>query len=165
MAKEPIFLNLSSNSSYLPFSQKFIFVGNGGGDQYEIQEIYRLIDPSIDITFRFLFSGNNTKLLENMLNSILFPDSPKLSEIQILNNEVVRPNPKYRGTIRADITCRANLDEDNIISPIEMQIVIYGDYTKRLLNSNKGLCYENDYETAWSLGLFINVTKSQKYSS
>ena len=100
-----------------------------------------------------------------MLNSILFPDSPKLSEIQILNNEVVRPNPKYRGTIRADITCRANLDEDNIISPIEMQIVIYGNYTKRLLNSNKGLCYENDYETAWSLGLFINVTKSQKYSS
>ena len=46
-----------------------------------------------------------------------------------------------------------------------MQIVIYGNYKKRLLNSNKGLCYENDYETAWSLGLFINVTKSQKYSS
>ena len=165
MSKEPIFLNISSSSSYLPFSQKYIFVGNRGGVQYETQEIYRLIDPSIDTTFRFLFAGNDTKLLENMLNSILFPDSAKLSEIQILNDEVVRPNPKYRGTIRADLVCIAKLDQDHIISSIEMQIVIYGDFTKRLLNSDKGLNNNSDYEISWSLGLSINVTNIQKYSS
>ena len=69
-------------------------MGNIGGYQYKTQEIYRLIDPSIDSTFKFLFADNDTKILENMLNSILFPDSPQLSELQILINEVVRPNPK-----------------------------------------------------------------------
>jgi len=165
MAKEPIFLNLSTSSSYLPFSQKYIFLGNIGGYQYKTQEIYRLIDPSIDSTFKFLFADNDTKILENMLNSILFPDSPQLSELQILINEVVRPNPKYRGTIRGDITCRAKLDKNNIISSIEVQIVIYGDFTKRLLNSNKGLNNNSDYEISWSLGLLINITKKEKYSS
>ena len=165
MAKEPIFLNLSSNSSYLPFSQKYIFLGNIGGYQYKTQEIYRLIDPSIDSTFKFLFADNDTKILENMLNSILFPDSPKLSELQILNNEVVRPFQKHRkGTIRSDIACKAKLDKNNIIFAIEMQIGIYGDFTKRLLNYNKGLSYEYNYETTWSLGLFINLTKNPKHS-
>ena len=140
-------------------------MGNIGGYQYKTQEIYRLIDPSIDSTFKFLFADNDTKILENMLNSILFPDSPKLSELQILNNEVVRPNPKYRGTIRADLVCIAKLDQDHIISSIEMQIVIYGDFTKRLLNSNKGLNNNSDYEISWSLGLLINITKKEKYSS
>ena len=166
MSKEPIFLKLSSSSSYLPFSQKFFFIGNGGGDQYETQEIYRLIDPSIDSTFKFLFADNDTKILKNMLNSILFPNAPKLSELQILNNEVVRPNQKHnKGTLRADIACRAKLDEDDIIFAIEMQIGIYGDFTKRLLNYNKGLSYKYNYETTWSLGLFINLEEKPKYSS
>ena len=40
--------------------------------------MYRLVDPSIDSTFKFLFADFNLYILENILKSIDFSNSPKL---------------------------------------------------------------------------------------
>ena len=130
---EPIFLKLSSdNPEYDRVTKAYIFYGNED-KEYEDNIIYEINDPAIDSTFKYLFAQTNTKLLGDMLNSILFPDSPKLKNIEILNNEIVKPfQPHDKGTIRSDIACKAKLGSENIVIGIEMQLGIYGDFTRKL---------------------------------
>ena len=163
---ESIFLKLSGR--YVKYSGKYLFFGyKGDEEQYETSEIYNVPDPSIDSTFKYLFTHKETKILENMLNSLLFPDSPKLSDLEIIDNEVTRPGKKHnKGTFRSDIVCKAVLDGNEIIIiSIEMQIGMYGDFTERLFKYNIALSYKNDFKKVWSLGLFITLTKSRIHSS
>ena len=163
---EPIFLKLSSdNQEYDRVTKAYIFYGNED-KEYEDNIIYEINDPAIDSTFKYLFAQTNTKLLGDMLNSILFPDSPKLKNIEILNNEIVKPfQPHDKGTIRSDIACKAKLGSENIVIGIEMQLGIYGDFTRKLYRYNIGLATKNDYKTSWSIGFFIEASEDNNNSS
>ena len=163
---EPIFLKLSSdNPEYDRVTKAYIFYGNED-KEYEDNIIYEINDPAIDSTFKYLFAQTNTKLLGDMLNSILFPDSPKLKNIEILNNEIVKPfQPHDKGTIRSDIACKAKLGSENIVIGIEMQLGIYGDFTRKLYRYNIGLATKNDYKTSWSIGFFIEASEDNNNSS
>ena len=161
---EAIFLKLAGSWSLI--KPDYFFTGNKDNKQFICKEVIKIVDPSIDSTFKYLFADSNTKILQNMLNSILYPDEPKLSEIEIINNEVIRPNQKQnKGTIRSDIVCKAKLEDKTIIITIEMQIGIHGDFTKKLLKYNIGTSYKNNYQTTWTIGLFINIPEKPKYSN
>lgn len=161
MEEPSIFLKLSGRRVYIKEKNEYTFFSNNSDDPYLTSSLIKLVDPSIDSTFKYLFNNPNTEKLENMLNSILFPDFPKLSNIEIINTEIEKPGHKHnKGTIRADLACSAFLENDSvIILGIEIQIGIYGDFSKRLLNYNKGLSFKNDYKKTWTIGLFINMTK------
>ena len=165
----PIFLNLSSlKATFIPIERSYLFFGNND-EQYVVKELYELVDPSIDATFKFLLANPNTELLSDVLNSLLFPDfpdEPQLTNIEIINNEVVKPAQKQnKGTIRADIACTASYKSETIILGIEMQIGISKDFTIRLLNYNVGLRYRNGPRTTWTLGLLVNDSKKNEDNS
>ena len=163
---EPIFLNLSDGYNYYQDYQTYVFYNHLTQRLFLTKIVYELIDPSIDSTFKYLFTDSDIKILENMLNSLMFPESYGLTIIEILNNEIVRPNQKQnKGTIRSDIVCKAKYNNKIIIIGIEMQIGNYGNFTDRLLKYNVGLSYKYDYNISWINGLFININKSPKYSS
>lgn len=165
----PIFLSLSSQRAiFIPIDRNYLFFGNND-EQYESKDLYKLVDPSIDATFKFLFADPDTELLSDALNSILFPDfpnNPQLTNIEIINNEIVKPAQKQnKGTIRADVACSASYNGERIILGIEMQIGVSTDFTTRLLNYNVGLRYRNGYKTTWTLGLLVHVRKKEEDES
>ena len=163
---EPIFLKLSRNYDYSPNSQEYTFYSNSDSHLFKAKILYELIDPSIDATFKYLFTDSDIKILEDMLNSLLFPETHELTIIQILNNEIIKPNQKQnKGTIRSDIACKAKYNGGELIIGIEMQIGHYRNFSDRLLKYNVGLCYKYDYQKSWINGLFINTNNDIKYSS
>ena len=161
-ANDPIFLRLNKNYTYLMNSGTHIFFGNDK-NQFFDNEVFKLVEPSIDSTFKYIFDNSGCERLKNMLNSILFPDNPKIIELQFLNNEVVKINRKNnKGMIRADILCKVLCDNENIIIGIQIQLGNYGDFSKRLFNYNSEPI--NNNEKTWAIGLFINVGKCPIYS-
>ena len=104
-------------------------------------------------------------MLEDMLNSLLFPECPQLSVEAILDKEIVRPNELYcKGSIRSDLVCKASLNGETIIFGIEMQIGVDGDFSKRLFQYSVGLSNKYRYENSWMSAFFINTNKQPKYS-
>ena len=134
-------------------------------EQYIDSEITRIVDPSYDCTFNFLFSKKNIDILINMINSIFFPDS-KVIELEILDREVSFPNTKFdKSSIRADLICKAKLKNDNIIMGIEIQIGYYENFTNELFKYQTGLSYVNNNKKTWTIGFFINTKKTPEISS
>ena len=129
----PIFLRLSRNFQETK-NGEFIFKDNNNSLICKTKEVYLIVDPAIDSTFKYLFAENNTNLLENFLNSLFFPNFPRLSDIVIINNEIVKFDQlRNKGTIRCDLACKAKYNNENVIIGIEIQIGKYRDFTYRLL--------------------------------
>ena len=164
--EEPIFLKLSHKYHYLSASEEHVFGSINDSEHYRTNEVIQLADPSIDATFKFLFTDHQPKILENMLNSIFFPNAPQLEDLKILNNEVSKPDQKQnKGTIRSDIACKAKFNGKTIIIGIEMQIGSYFNFAQKLHKYNIGLCYKYNFYPSWTEGLFINIENEPKYSS
>ena len=160
---QEIFLKLSPKCNIFSDSKEYHFYSNQNNEIYKTKNIYRPYDPAIDSTFKYLFQ--DVKMLEDMLNSLLFPEYPQLSVEAILDKEIVRPNELYcKGTIRSDLVCKARLNEETIIFGIEMQIGIDGDFSKRLFQYSVGLSNKYRYENSWMNAFFINTNKQPKYS-
>ena len=160
---QEIFLKLSPKCIIFSDSKEYHFYSNQNNEIYKTKNIYRPCDPAIDSTFKYLFQ--DVKMLEDMLNSLLFPEYPQLSVEAILDKEIVRPNELYcKGTIRSDLVCKARLNEETIIFGIEMQIGVDGDFSKRLFQYSVGLSNKYRYENSWMNAFFINTNKQPKYS-
>ena len=160
---QEIFLKLSPKCDIFSDSKEYHFYSNQNNEIYKTKNIYRPYDPAIDSTFKYLFQ--DVKMLEDMLNSLLFPEYPQLSVEAILDKEIVRPNELYcKGTIRSDLVCKARLNEETIIFGIEMQIGVDGDFSKRLFQYSVGLSNKYKYENSWMNAFFINTNKQPKYS-
>ena len=160
---QEIFLKLSPKCSLFSDSKEYHFYSNQNNEIYKTKNIYRPYDPAIDSTFKYLFQ--DVKMLEDMLNSLLFPECPQLSVEAILDKEIVRPNELYcKGTIRSDLVCKARLNGETIIFGIEMQIGVDGDFSKRLFQYSVGLSNKYKYENSWMNAFFINTNKQPKYS-
>lgn len=160
---QEIFLKLSPKCDIFSDSKEYHFYSNQDNEIYKTKNIYRPYDPAIDSTFKYLFQ--DVKMLEDMLNSLLFPESPQLSVEAILDKEIVRPNELYcKGTIRSDLVCKARLNGETIIFGIEMQIGVDGDFSKRLFQYSVGLSNKYKYENSWMNAFFINTNKQPKYS-
>ena len=160
---QEIFLKLSPKCNIFSDSKEYHFYSNQNNEIYKTKNIYRPYDPAIDSTFKYLFQ--DVKMLEDMLNSLLFPECPQLSVEAILDKEIVRPNELYcKGTIRSDLVCKARLNGETIIFGIEMQIGIDGDFSKRLFQYSVGLSNKYKYENSWMNAFFINTNKQPKYS-
>ena len=68
----PIFLSLFSHkATFIPADGNYLFFGNND-EQYESKDLYKLVDPSIDATFKFLFANPSTELLSDAINSFYF---------------------------------------------------------------------------------------------
>ena len=160
---QEIFLKLSPKCNIFSDSKEYHFYSNQNNEIYKTKNIYRPYDPAIDSTFKYLFQ--DVKLLEDMLNSLLFPECPQLSVEAILDKEIVRPNELYcKGSIRSDLVCKARLNGETIIFGIEMQIGVDGDFSKRLFQYSVGLSNKYKYENSWMNAFFINTNKQPKYS-
>ena len=160
---QEIFLKLSPKCNIFSDSKEYHFYSNQNNEIYKTKNIYRPCDPAIDSTFKYLFQ--DVKMLEDMLNSLLFPEYPQLSVEAILDKEIVRPNELYcKGTIRSDLVCKARLNEETIIFGIEMQIGVDGDFSKRLFQYSVSLSNKYRYENSWMNAFFINTNKQPKYS-
>ena len=160
---QEIFLKLSPKCNIFSDSKEYHFYSNQNNEIYKTKNIYRPYDPAIDSTFKYLFQ--DVKMLEDMLNSLLFPECPQLSVEAILDKEIVRPNELYcKGTIRSDLVCKARLNGETIIFGIEMQIGVDGDFSKRLFQYSVGLSNKYKYENSWMNAFFINTNKQPKYS-
>ena len=160
---QEIFLKLSPKCNIFSDSKEYHFYSNQDNEIYKTKNIYRPYDPAIDSTFKYLFQ--DVKMLEDMLNSLLFPECPQLSVEAILDKEIVRPNELYnKGTIRSDLVCKARLNGETIIFGIEMQIGVDGDFSKRLFQYSVGLSNKYKYENSWMNAFFINTNKQPKYS-
>ena len=160
---QEIFLKLSPKCNIFSDSKEYHFYSNQNNEIYKTKNIYRPYDPAIDSTFKYLFQ--DVKMLEDMLNSLLFPECPQLSVEAILDKEIVRPNELYcKGTIRSDLVCKARLNGETIIFGIEMQIGVDGDFSKRLFQYSVGLSNKYRYENSWMNAFFINTNKQPKYS-
>ena len=167
--ENPIFLGLCSKKVFYYLNDKYHFFVNSNKKnkkQYDCKEVYELSDPSIDATFKYLFTSNKD-LLADLLNSILFPECVELSHINIINSEINKPGQKKnKGTIRADIGCSAKYKKEEIIIGIEMQLGDNEDnFTERLLNYNAGLRLRNDLKKTWTIGLLIKANKNVKDDS
>lgn len=167
--ENPIFLRLCSKKVYYYLNETYSFFVNGNKKykkQCDCKEVYELSDPSIDATFKYLFTSNKD-LLADLLNSILFPERAELSHINIINGEINKPGQKQnKGTIRADIGCSAKYKNEEIIIGIEMQLGDNEDnFTERLLNYNAGLRLRNDLKKTWTIGLLIKANKNVKDDS
>ena len=160
---QEIFLKLSPKCDIFSDSKEYHFYSNQDNEIYKTKNIYRPYDPAIDSTFKYLFQ--DVKMLEDMLNSLLFPECPQLSVEAILDKEIVRPNELYcKGSIRSDLVCKARLNGETIIFGIEMQIGVDGDFSKRLFQYSVGLSNKYKYENSWMNAFFINTNKQPKYS-
>ena len=160
---QEIFLKLSPKCDIFSDSKEYHFYSNQDNEIYKTKNIYRPCDPAIDSTFKYLFK--DVEMLEDMLNSLLFPEYPQLSVEAILDKEIVRPNELYcKGTIRSDLVCKARLNGETIIFGIEMQIGVDGDFSKRLFQYSVGLSNKYKYENSWMNAFFINTNKQPKYS-
>ena len=160
---QEIFLKLSPKCDIFSDSKEYHFYSNQNNEIYKTKNIYRPYDPAIDATFKYLFQ--DVKMLEDMLNSLLFPEYPQLTVEALLDKEIVRPNELYcKGTIRSDLVCKARLNEETIIFGIEMQIGVDGDFSKRLFQYSVGLSNKYKYENSWMNAFFINTNKQPKYS-
>ena len=167
--EKPIFLRLCSKKVYYYLNETYSFFVNGNKKykkQCDCKEVYELSDPSIDATFKYLFTSNKD-LLADLLNSILFPERAELSHVNIINGEINKPGQKQnKGTIRADIGCSAKYKNEEIIIGIEMQLGDNEDnFTERLLNYNAGLRLRNDLKKTWTIGLLIKANKNVKDDS
>jgi hypothetical protein len=160
---QEIFLKLSPKCNIFSDSKEYHFYSNQNNEIYKTKNIYRPYDPAIDSTFKYVFQ--DVEMLEDMLNSLLFPECPKLTVEAILDKEIVRPNELYcKGTIRSDLVCKARLYGETIIFGIEMQIGVDGDFSKRLFQYSVGLSNKYKYENSWMNAFFINTNKQPKYS-
>ena len=167
--ENPIFLRLCSKKVYYYLDETYSFFLNGNKKykkQCDCKEVYELSDPSIDATFKYLFTSNKD-LLADLLNSILFPERAELSHINIINGEINKPGQKQnKGTIRADIGCSAKYKNEEIIIGIEMQLGDNEDnFKERLLNYNAGLRLRNDLKKTWTIGLLIKANKNVEDNS
>jgi hypothetical protein len=164
-SNQEIFLKLSPKLIKYSDPQEFHFYSSQNNEIYKSKNIFHLYDPAIDSTFKYLFQEERMKVLEDMLNSLLFPENPQLSIEAILDKEIVRPNKLYcKGTIRSDLVCKARLNGATIIFGIEMQIGIDGDFSKRLFQYSVGLSNKYGYENSWINAFFINTNKQPKCS-
>ena len=160
---QEIFLKLSPKCDIFSDSKEYHFYSNQNNEIYKTKNIYRPCDPAIDSTFKYLFK--DVEMLEDMLNSLLFPEYPQLTVEALLDKEIVRPNELYnKGTIRSDLVCKASLNGETIIFGIEMQIGVDGDFSKRLFQYSVGLSNKYKYENSWMNAFFINTNKQPKYS-
>ena len=162
---QEIFLKLSSKFIKLPKTQEYHFYSNQINEIYKAKNILHLYDPAIDIIFKYLFQEERMEILEDMLNSLLFPEYPQLSIVAILDRGIVRSNDLYyKGIIKSDLECKARLNGIIIIIGIEMQIGIDGDFSKRLFQYSVDLSYNEKYENYLINAFFINTNKEPKYS-
>ena len=76
--EESIFLKLSGSQVYIKDKNEYTFFCNNEINEYSTKSLIKLVDPSINSTFKYLFSNSNIDKLENMLNSILFPRFSKI---------------------------------------------------------------------------------------
>ena len=59
--ENPIFLGLCSKNVFYYLNDKYHFFVNSNKKnkkQYDCEEVYELSDPSIDATFKYLFTSN-----------------------------------------------------------------------------------------------------------
>ena len=164
-SNRPIFLKLSPKFERNLNSGEYNFYSNQNNEIFTTKDIIRIIDPSIDSTFKYLFEEKRKKMLEDMLNSLLFPDYPYLIIEAILNNEIVLENKLHdKGSIKSDLVCKAKINGTIIIFGIEMQIGIVGDFSRRLFKYSIGLSYKYDFVNSWINAFFINLNQGPKYS-
>ena len=162
---QEIFLKLSPKCIIFSDSKEYHFYSNQINEIYKTKNILHLYDPAIDIIFKYLFQEERMEILEDMLNSLLFPEYPQLSVFAILDRGIVSSNDLYyKGIIKSDLECKARLNGIIIIIGIEMQIGIDGDFSKRLFQYSVDLSYNEKYENYLINAFFINANKEPKFS-
>jgi len=164
-SNQGIFLKLSPKWEKLRNKEEYYFYSNKNNKIYKTTNIFHLYDPAIDATFKYIFQYERMYILEDMLNSLLFPDSPQLSVEAILDKEISWPNQIYdRGIIKSDLVCKAKLNGEEIIFGIEMQIGIDDNFTKRLFQFSIGLSFKYECGNSWINEFFIYNNKQSKHS-
>ena len=102
--------------------------------------------PAIDNTFQTIF-GQNKNITKDLLNSFIYPNEDRIKEVTFLpTNFSGQIGAKFSlGSIRADVLCKCDLQEDEndkdleLIVDLEMQIEFNKQNTQRFINYFKTL--------------------------
>ena len=132
---------LELNGTYFIDDDKVSFVSKDKFIYYTLNNLYKLIDPVFDLTFKTLFTvghkSNNIcgdKRLISFLNSIIsYKYEEKVNAIEYLPNELVKANEKGKLGMRiVDLVLKATFESGRIIYiDIEIQTTFYKKLFKR----------------------------------
>ena len=132
---------LELNGTYFIDDDKVSFVSKDKFIYYTLNNLYKLIDPVFDQTFKTLFTvGNKSnnicgdKRLISFLNSIIsYKYEEKVNAIEYLPNELVKANEKGKLGMRiVDLVLKAIFESGRIIYiDIEIQTTFYKKLFKR----------------------------------
>jgi len=157
MAENDILLNLQGTYNYVSRQKKYSFKLRGGGI-IMCNSLRYIVDPTYDSTFKLLFGCEGSeKRLRALLNALFFPGDNKIRKLKFLVNEFPELNQKNaKKSIRADIVCEIEINNNVCVFVIEMQIGDNGSLTKRLFNYGTSLRNVNDFKNCFSLGIAIS---------
>jgi predicted transposase/invertase (TIGR01784 family) len=94
----------------------------------------RFINPKIDLAFKKIFGGNESKdILINFLNAILYEARPVIEDLEIINSQTGNP---ACGAKDAYLEIKARLNNDRI-ALIEIQIINVSSLEKRVLDNSE----------------------------
>ncbi len=98
-----------------------------------------------------------------MLNSLLFPDYPQLTNAEILNNAFIRPSELINyGIIKTDMICKVRLKDEDIILGVKIQIGVLGDIAERIFKCSIWVGYKHDGIPPWKNEIFIDLNQEPK---
>ena len=166
---------------YTGYNKKFnstlyTFEFKGKMDNMEIQSQPLFIVPPIyDVSFKKVFASTKTglTLLLDFLNSILFPKSKLIKELNFIEKEI--PSNSHlkndEGTLILDDVCIAKiqyLDEGktkvkDVLIDVEMESNYQVDkYTGKFFNYATGIRNQNDFQETWVIALGVNRSKNPR---
>ena len=157
-------------------SKLYTFEFKGKMDNIEIQSQPLFIVPPIyDVSFKKVFASTKTglTLLLDFLNSILFPKSKSIKELNFIEKEI--PSNSHlkndEGTLILDDVCIAKiqyLDEGktkvkDVLIDVEMESNYQVDkYTGKFFNYATGIRNQNDFQETWVIALGVNRSKNPR---
>ena len=139
-----------------------------------------IIPPIYHVSFKKIFFSNENglKILQDFLNSLLFPLSQSIIELKfiskgILNNSHLNQN---EGSLFLDNTCIAIIKYEENGKEIKKEIIIDFEiesnyhvikYPKKFFNFEPRFRNQNDFKETWVISLSLNRSKNPKkeYSS
>jgi hypothetical protein len=145
-------------------------------DNIEIQSQPLFIAPPIyDVSFKKVFASTKTglTLLLDFLNSILFPKSKLIKELNFIEKEITSNShlKNDEGTLILDDVCIAKiqyLDEGktkvkDVLIDVEMESNYQVDkYTGKFFNYATGIRNQNDFRETWVIALGVNRSKNPR---
>ena len=139
----------------------------------KLSKPFYLVPPIYDISFKKVFFNDQIglQLLLDFLNSILFPESNSIKEIQFIQKEILSDShlKSNKGTRIVDNACVAILEliekgekiYKEIIIDIEMENKKIGNVvTQQCFDYGTCLRNENDFTETWVIALCIEEPKN-----